>query len=431
MRGRDWSPVMIGAVVCAAVIAATGAATPAASERPTDDATQARLATLLGPQRLLRDFAPFTTERGEAAFLVLFVTGATGPTVLLSSDEPWSCPEAAEGIALHGTYHVGLVRDGRLVNEVVVPCTAEADCVSTESLTFPLANTRFNNHWYWGQGAAIAFDAPGANVIEPTKLITLADFTGDGHAWEFRLALHGGACGHTATLLAGYSPRRREAILFPIVSGKALDYWHDNFYPAATQPAATALHYEFACLDHGNELRDDQWYEYNPALEAWVRTRQERHLCVERDRSNPMPSNVEIHIGSARGRPGETVQLTVSVVPAGADVHGVELQLPLDGEFDVRGCGLAAADANEVRATSWGIETLQLAYGPDDGLLASRDGEATLYTCDVVISPYADAGPHRLSASGLLVSDGWTRLHAVATEGEIFVDVEATPTPAR
>ncbi|HSP96164.1 MAG TPA: hypothetical protein VL049_02815, partial [Candidatus Dormibacteraeota bacterium] len=175
MRGWDWSPVIIGAVVCAAVIA-TGTATPAAAAQRIDAATQARLATLLGPQRLLRDFAPFTTERGEAA-----------------------------------------------------------------------------------------------------------------------------------------------------------------------------------------------------------------------------------------------VQLAVSVVPAGAEVRGVELQLPLDLGFDVRGCSLAAAEANEVRATSWGSETLQLAYGPADELLASRGGETTLYTSEVAISPYAEAGPHRLSPSGFLVSDGSTRLHAVAT----------------
>lgn len=423
---------LTAASLLAVALAGAVPAAPPASARDvvalTDEVEQ-----VLGSERLLRSFAPFTTERGESAVLVLFVTGATGPTVLANLEGPLSCPDAAAGIGLTGTYHVGLVRGGALINDVVIPCTQEADCVSTEAMSFPLVNTRYNNFSYWGQGSPVEWNDPQANVVQPTDLITLADYTADGNAWEFRLVLHGGACGHTATLLAGYSPRRREAILFPIVAGGSVSYWHDNLYPAPVRPTATSLHYGLPCLDHGNQLRLDEWYVYNPEIEAWVRTQEEQHLCAEWARDGSVRSDAVIRIGSAHGHPGDTVQFGVTIVGGSTEVRGVEMQLPVDGDFDVRGCELARDDGvHEVRATSWGIETLQLVYGMvGDSPFAPPAGEVLLYTCELAISPYASVGAHRLSASGLLVSDGWTRVPARSTDGEVLVESVGTPAAAQ
>jgi hypothetical protein len=436
--------VMLAAVVCIRVeppalgdmVAPT---TPTATNSGTadDSAVQTQLSTLLGPTKRLRDFAPFTTERGESAFLVLFVTDSIEPTKNTDLSQAMSCSGDVEGIGLSGTYHVGLVLGAKLINDVAVPCNAGGMiCGHPMELSFPLWNTRYANYEYWGQRGPIAFDAPSAKIVEPTKLITLADFNGDGHAWEFRLVQWGGACGYIDSLVAGYSPTQRRAILYPIIMGKELRYWHANFFPPVDQPNAETVDYDVPCGDHGGELQDDQRFEYNAALEAWVMTREDHHLCTGSERMQPIPTSVQVHVGSAHGHPGETVTLAVTVDPVGADVEGVELRLPLGVDFKVKRCTAArASELSDVRTSSWGIDAISMGLGcgvtgePSD--CAPVANGTSLYTCEVEIDPYADPGAHTLSPSGVLVSDGWDRLHATVTDGEILVEDGATPTPKR
>ncbi len=65
--------------------------------------------------------------------------------------------------------------------------------------------------------------------------------------------------------------------------------------------------------------------------------------------------------------------------------------------------------------------------GEPAGCSAVTDGR-TLCTCEVAICQHADPGAYPLSPSGVLVSDGWDRLHAIASDGEIIVHADATPT---
>jgi len=136
-----------------------------------------------------------------------------------------------------------------------------------------MKNTAEFNYVFWGQGQRTT-----SKKIEPTKLIKPADFNGDGHAWEFRL-VQPGACGHYATLLAGYSARQRMAILFPILVHEHRVYWGDNLFPHPSTPNATKIKRVWQCGDHGSETHTERDYAYHPRREAWSLTRERMRAC--------------------------------------------------------------------------------------------------------------------------------------------------------
>jgi len=194
--------VLLLAAVC------TGATTAPTGR---DDASiHERLQALVGPEKRLRDYAPFVTERGEHANLVLFVTDAVDPPTDAQLEDIPTCPGMVMAIPLRGTYHVALVVSGRLINEVAIPPAYSYPLFrlwelppglpDDPTLALPMKNTAEFNYVFWGQGQRTT-----SKKIEPTKLIKLADFNGDGHAWEFRL-VQPGACGHYATLLRDTAP---------------------------------------------------------------------------------------------------------------------------------------------------------------------------------------------------------------------------------
>lgn len=288
MHAAGLVPLLIWNAVCFvasdATFGDTGARavpnTPGLTASDAEDG-RAQLVQLLGPDKRLRDFAPLTTERGERAFLLLFVTAPIAEPSVGEKlrPQPRSCPEDAEGIALGGIYHVGLVIGDKLVNEVQLPGTSAWSPRST--LDFPVRNTRFNNYVDWGQGSPIAYDDPSAEVVEPTKLIQLVDYNGDGHAWEFRLVQNEGGCGATVALSAGYSAKQRRAILYPVIVGAERLYWYPHLFPAPSPALSTKgkLHYEVNCFDHGNDTHVEQWFQYDRKAEAWTRKKSVQHPC--------------------------------------------------------------------------------------------------------------------------------------------------------
>lgn len=405
--------------------------------------TRTKLEQLFGPGKRVRDFEPFVTERGEPALLVLFVTNATDWSGKVKLDEPISCPAEVAGIPLTGTYHVALVINQQLVNEVPIPRRDDlpADAASPE-LSLPLRNTRFFNECFFGPGPTIDYDDPKSQDVEPTKLIQLADFNGDGHAWEFRVIQDGDACGHKVTLLAGYSAKQRRVILYPILKGKTLAYWHDNFFPNPGKPAISKRRYEWPCGDHGNDVFHVEEFEYNVPIEAWVLTREDDGLCIEfggtRDpRATPTPTSVQLHVGSAHGRPGDRVTISVSIDPHGADVSGVQSDLPLTWGFFATNCTAQTKDRifSRFQVYSSGIHALL------DGLSEGRHSDrqhfdplpdgSPLFTCTLEISPVVSPGNYPLEVSGLLVnSEAGLRLRADATQGEIVVLPPPPPEPS-
>jgi len=208
----------------------------------------------------------------------------------------------------------------------------------------------------------------------------------------------------------------------------------NNFFPHPDSPDATQIHYRFACGDHGNTVLDEQDFEYNAPLEAWIRTQQELRLCLGPDRStNPTPasSDVQVHLGTARGLPGETVMIPITIDPKGEDVSGVEIDLPFPEGFSVVDCDAEKAErlVTNFRISTGGVRAV--INGLDwigDWQRSERLPDGTrLCTCRIHISPHISPGTYPIALSGVLVnSEGWLRLHATATEGGISVLEPAT-----
>ena len=433
--------------LCVALVAAVGWArcTPPAlartavrtTSRPSapGGAVGARLAKLLGPGTRLRDFAPFTTERGEPAFLVLFVTNPTpepSPDETIDTSQPLSCYKETEGISLGGIYHVGLIIGGRLINEVQIPGALRPPDPYVE---LPLRNMRDINYRDWGQGSDHDLRT-SANAVEPTKLLKLADYNGDGHAWEFRLVETAGTCGPLYTLLAGYSAKQRRAILYPIVSGNDVAYWGEDFFPPPIAPSAQTIHTgSDPCQfdDDPSLLLADQIFEYNQSLEAWVLTDEQSHLCVGGDPA--VPTDVQIQIGSVRGRPNEVVSVPVTVGPGGHVVVGFELHLPLDEGLELMGCTAGHASVfSEIKASRSAVDVILSGLCPTNSPSRSCDqlpDRTKLLNCHVEISEDAAPGSHQLAPTSVLLSNGRDHLPAMVHNGAIVVDSDDDATPVR
>lgn len=223
-----------------------------------------QLAELLGAGATIRDFAPFETERGEGAFLVLYVTDADTPPDDATLPADPTCPQMVEGVALTGRYHVALVVRGTLVNTVAVP---------DGPLALPVRHLPEWNARYW------ADDGPAAsNGLAPTRLVLLADFNQDGHADEFRLLRYDGPCGHVDTLLVGYSRRRRQVVIYTVLGRDGGTEWADNFFPHPAQAAARRRRLVGGC-DHGGEVETTVKYAYDARQEAWRLFRRRARPC--------------------------------------------------------------------------------------------------------------------------------------------------------
>ena len=287
------------------------------------------LQTLLGPKKRFRDSADFTTEKGERAALVLYVTNVQTPGGdRVEIEPPLSCGNEVAGIPLTGVYHVALVIGGALVNELTIsPPGGGKDNL----MALPTRNLPVFNYVHWGQGTPVEYNAEATHT-EPTKLLRLADFNGDGHAWEFRLVQPTDACGHLNTLVAGYSPTRRVAVVYPILSGPLRSDWADNFFALPTVGNGVRVESTFACGDHGNERETWQEYLYDAASEVWVLHRHRERDCNDpaKDEETPVEpsgSPIALTVGSADGLPGERVSIEVPIdsgeTPVGRIAHSI------------------------------------------------------------------------------------------------------------
>jgi len=239
-------------------------------------AAAARLQALLGRDKLLRDFATFTTERGEPAALLLYVTHAH------ERSEIESCLDGGgmicdDGIVwLDGNYSVALVVGGQFVNSVQIPELGSLPLMKYRSDTSPLAPDR---------------RYPRPDELERVKLIELAHYNGDSDSWEFRLQQYEDSSDQD-TMLAGYSARQRKAVLYPIISGKERNYWHVNLFPSAAHASKGRgrFRYNLTCGFMGSSMQVTEEFTYDADQEAWVRTRLESRDCEAVDgmtRSRP------------------------------------------------------------------------------------------------------------------------------------------------
>jgi len=392
-----------------------------------DQSLLARLRTRFGPDKLVRDFVTFKTEKGEAATLVLYITGARAEDSGCDTTPFCGCPVYGQ-VSLFGTYVLALVVGDTVINEVPL---------ALNNGMLPLISDHASNHRLWGQGAQVRKQNPRQSKNEVVKLMKLVDYNGDGHAWEVRFAQHG-ACGHLLTQVAGYSARQRKAVIYPIIADDTV-YWADNLFPAPDDAAqAVRLRYGLACGDHGNETYSADEYAYEPAREAWVRTRAERHACnaVEGAVQRPTRPAAVLHVRNATVPVGQDGTLSVRLQTARAGEYAVATELivepPLrvvatgagtpdcasDGErptfrFEPQRCLSSPAAAGCTAAMVIGVQVQQ----------AGIAGEVELYRCQVQVPAATLPGTYGAFVSKVRVSTpAGDAVPASATHGGVTVE---------
>jgi hypothetical protein len=395
-------------------------------------AEQDNLQALLGPEKRVRDSVSFTTEKGERAALVLYVTNVQafgGDRVEIEA--PLGCADQVAGIPLAGVYHVALIVDGVVINEITLsPPGGGADGV----MALPLRNLPRYNYEHWGQGTPEEYD-PEAKQTEPTKLLRLADFNGDGRAWEFRL-VQSGVCGHFSTLVAGYSAARRAAIVHPILSGPFRSDWADNFFAHPTVGNGTRIESSFACGDHGNETEVWQEYLYDPKREAWVLNRHRERVCEGADTIadkplEPLPSPIALTVASAEGSPGEEVSVEVSIDTHDVAVDRVAHAIIVDPRISVAAiAGLdlqratgdwSAADDGvaPIHCRSELVDSCEWAFHMR--LHGDFRGRSVLYALRFAIPRGAAPGAYTLRNVDFAAAGSGKRLPITGADGELLV----------
>jgi len=415
-----------------------------AGEPPVGQSQTAAVTPLLGPHGVVREVAAFTTERGEHALLVLFVTSAVGPPPNFNFDEVLSCPEEVSGEPLAGTYHLALVIDGRLINELPIPAPCDRLDATDSVMSLPLRNRAWLNYWHWGQGKQIEYGTSEGNHIDSTHLLALADYTGEGHAWQVRLIQAGCSCGHLDTLLAGYSARQRRVIIYPIVLGPLRTYWQDGLFPSPTEKRGSPIVRHLGC-DHGSETEWIDTFVYDLRQEAWVQTRHMQRACPFAEAGvtaavtpAPAATPIVLQMGSASGRPGEQASVEVRLAAGGQPLSAVQFGLLVnpDVPFALSARGDVQCEAQGERWTSSSVSLsphhctstnaprCQWAAMVDIGLKdedAVPDG-VMLWRCTLAIPPGARAGKQPLAVveASATLPDG-RRALITATDGMVTV----------
>ena len=429
----------VGVVILVGVCSIIGMAQAAEPSPAVTPAIPAQLTDLF-PGRRIRDFAAFDTDLG-ASFLVLLVRDFIEPPADYDPLDPPSCPTYLEGVPLTGHYSVALVAAGKLINEVTIPPHD-----SDDRLSLPLRNTIEANYNYWGQGTAPAGSRePLQREMEPTKLIRLADYNGDGLAHEFRIVVFSFGCGHSDGLIVGYSAKQHRVRVYPIIRGASTEYWHDNLFPPPYESGSAILTHRILCRDHGIDSFSESTFAYNPEVEAWVMTYSTNGLCIDQPRQTgplvtPAATEVRVDWGSSSGKPGDIVEvgLSVSGLRVGA---GVEIDQPLPVALRFVDCRAAATTPelwSEVATTSQRLHATFMRIGerdPNDAFDPKPlPANYPLLTCRIEISPAAEPSRYDIVLAGLLVSDGDYRLRATAGDGSVIVGLplpEPTPTDGR
>jgi hypothetical protein len=197
------------------------------------------LQNLLPRDALLRDFAQTT----DGKTLMLYAEPGYKP-------ENWdfySCPGGVLGKAVVGKYHIALVQNGKIVNDVLIPGSYQDD--GNVSLT--VQNIK-SNLLKVGE-----YPESEKNTLMDVKLLELRDLTGDGKVNEFNIFTTGGGCGFYDGLVGGYDEESDSVVLY---SG-----WFPQFSPDGNGN----YYYLFECGNHGNNTRYEAKYQFNQILKKF------------------------------------------------------------------------------------------------------------------------------------------------------------------
>ena len=202
-----------------------------------------RISRSLPSDSLLRDYKKLEGITPES-YLVVYVE--KGYEIDESVCTYLSCPGTILGRSIKGEYHLVLYQRGSIVNDVTVQ-----QAYKGYPLELVYQNSKEN---LYEKGEYLEGQK---NELELVDLIKLEDYTGDGKAYEFLFLTTGGGCGFYDGLVAGYNDQRNEAVLY---SG-----WVSRFQPNNQG----GFNYLFDCGDHGNMLKIEKKYQFDPETEKY------------------------------------------------------------------------------------------------------------------------------------------------------------------
>lgn len=309
----------VAALLCTAVLATAAQVSADPPASPTVVRETERFESLLGTGVTIREVARLTTDKGEQAAIVLYLTDAA--VVDRQQGHSHSCATFHYGESwIWGESALALFIENTLINRI-----------DLGHRTFALTIDHGSNRHYWGEPNRPRMPS-SSNDIEPVTLMRLSDYTGDGNAWEFRIVEGVGSCGHNLSLLYGYSARRRQLIKYPIYNGTELVDEEVDIFPGPLhifRPGHARS--AFMCRDHGSDVQNVTEYAYDNKKEAWFVTRSESRLCKAAGaNSDGMPAFV-YYVGSTMLEPGTAGDMTVELRP----IEDLDMTVDLELVFDL------------------------------------------------------------------------------------------------
>lgn len=148
----------------------------------------------------------------------------------------------------------------------------------------------------------------------------------------------------------------------------------------------------------------------------------------------PMPAMIRIDVGSAAGRPGAEIAVTVSLVTSGASVAATGNDISFDPSvlgLDPGACQINAAIGKSLIASvlpdDAATKTLRIFVSSSGNSSPIPDG--ALYTCTFAIAPSALPGTYQIGNSSLLAfgPDGTPLNNVVGANGSAIVSLVVPP----
>ena len=171
----------------------------------------------------------------------------------------YSCPGFMLQDSIIGEYHLALVQDNKIINDLVIPLSSVSQAYQTDGKLELIYKNKFTGN---GLGEVNIED----RVVQ--KLIEFKDLTGDGQPYEFLLTTTGGGCGFNESIVGAYDPEENQAILY--------SDWIMRFQPDENGES----YYLFECGDHGNEIRQEARYKYDANLKKFVKYWELSTSCI-------------------------------------------------------------------------------------------------------------------------------------------------------
>lgn len=188
-----------------------------------------------------------------------------------------NCFWEVEGVGVKWDYYLFSYVNWKITNKIPVPLWFREGLWG--KLSFPLANTKQNNHnfYHWPK----PLNNEDWKTIEPTQLIHLKDYNGDWIPYEFLLFDHRDqVCWHNNYLVAWYESSKKEVVIYWIEQEDwTIWYRGDNFIPDSRWEVINWR----LCWDHGAWTELQKYYKFNKEKNLYEFLRKIERECKENE----------------------------------------------------------------------------------------------------------------------------------------------------